>query len=315
MPKPELLQLRSYSGQDDAELERHFELFRLFEAADRDAYLAEHGTRIRAIAGSGDLQIDRKMIRSLPSLEIISVFGAGYDGVDVEAATEAGVIVTNTPDVLSGDVADLAVALFMCVSRDIVNAHDYVRSGTWSRQGQYRLFSRIAGQRAGIVGLGRIGLEIGKRLSALGMEISYWSRSMKECPAGWNWFRDPHELAARSQALFVALASNADTREFVDRRMMEAVGPDGGLVNISRAATIDEEALLDLLESGGLGWAGIDVFEGEPDVNPRFCQLANVVLHPHHGSGTVESRREMGKLVTGNLIAHFQGKPALTPVN
>ena len=315
MPKPEVLQLRPYSEHDNAELERHFELFRIFEAEDSSSYLAQYGDRIRAIAGRGDLIVDRQMMAEMPNLEIISVFGAGYDGVDVEAASEAGIIVTNTPDVLSGDVADLAVALFMGLTRDIVSAHDYVRSGDWSRRGPYRLFRRIAGQRAGIVGLGRIGLEIGRRLHALGMEISYWSRMAKDCPEGWNWVGDPHQLASESQALFVALAANEDTCQFVDRRMMEALGPDGVLVNISRAMTVDEEALLDSLENGKLGGAGIDVFKGEPNVDPRFHRLENVILHPHHGSGTIESRKEMGELVITNLKAHFQGKSPLTPVN
>ena len=315
MPKPELLQLCPYSERDNAELERNFEVFRMFETDDVEAYLEKHGDRIRAIAGRGDLVVDRRMLAALPNLEIISVFGAGYDAVDVDGATEAGVIVTNTPDVLSGDVADLAIALFLSVTRDIVAAHEYVRSGAWWRRGPYRLFRRIAGQKAGIVGLGRIGLEIGTRLDALGVRISYWSRTAKECPDNWNWIDDPHQLASESQALFVALAANDDTHHFVDKRMIEALGPDGVLVNISRAATVDEEALLDSLESGRLGWAGIDVFEGEPKVDARFRQLKNVILHPHHGSGTVESRQEMGELVTGNLKAHFQGKPPLTPVN
>ena len=315
MPKPELLQLCSYPEQDAAELEANFALFPIYQADDPDAYLAEHGHCIRGVAGRGDLALGRRMMKAMPNLEIIAVFGAGYDGVDVDAASQAGVLVTNTPDVLSGDVADLAVALFMGVTRNIANAHEYVRSGEWSRRGPLPLYRRIAGQRAGIVGLGRIGLEIGKRMSALGMDIAYWSRSAKDCPEGWEWVSDPHELALRSQALFVALAANAETHHFVDRRMIEALGRDGVLINISRSTTIDERAMLDSLESGALGSAGIDVFEGEPDVDPRFRELDNVLLHPHHGSGTVESRREMGELVVGNLKSHFFGNGALTPVN
>ena len=315
MTRPGLLQQCLYSEQDEDVLAANFRLFRIFEATDQDAYLADNAHNIRAIAGRGDLVVDRKLISALPNLEIVSVFGAGYDGVDVDAASEAGVMVTNTPDVLSGDVADLAVGLYLAVMRDLVTADAYVRRGIWKERGPYRLFNRVGGRTAGIVGLGRIGREIAGRLSAMGMDILFWSRTSKEAPAGWTRVEDRHELAARSDALFVALAANRDTLHFVDRGMIEAVGPEGVIVNISRGSTIEEQALLDCLETRRLGAAGLDVYANEPDVNRRFCHLDNVVLHPHHGSGTIESRREMGELVTGNLIAHFQGKPPLTPVN
>ena len=315
MTKPALLQLAPYPDADNVKLDRDFEVFRLYTADDQTCYLNGVGAKIRAVAGRGELAVDRAMIQAMPNLEIISVFGAGYDGVDVAAASEAGVIVTNTPHILSGDVADLAVALFMGIERELLVADRYVRSGEWIRSGKYKLLRRNAGRKAGIVGLGRIGLEIGKRLAALEMDILYWSRTEKPCPGDWEWVNDRHELADRADALFVALAANQDTHHFVDRRMIEAVGPEGAIVNISRAATIDEQALLDCLEGGQLGRAGLDVFEGEPDIDPRFRELDNVILHPHSGSGTIESRREMGDLMLRNLVNHFQGKPPLTPVN
>ena len=314
MTRPGLLQQCLYSERDEDVLAANFRLFRIFEATDQDAFLADNARNIRAIAGRGDLVVDRKLISVLPNLEIVSVFGAGYDGVDVDAASEAGVIVTNTPDVLSGDVADLAVGLYLAVMRDLVTADAYVRQGIWKERGPYRLFNRVGGRTAGIVGLGRIGREIAGRLAALGMNILYWSRTDKAA-ADWTRVEGRHELAARSDVLFVALAANRDTFHFVDRGMIEAVGPEGVIVNISRGSTIDEQVLLDSLENRRLGAAGLDVFADEPDVNRRFCHLDNVVLHPHHGSGTIESRREMGELVTGNLIAHFRGKLPLTPVN
>ncbi len=315
MAKPAVLQLCSFSDQDNADLEEQFDILRYDQTADQAGLLEREGSRIRGIANGGHVVVDRTLIKALPALEIIALFGAGYDAIDVEAATEAGVKVTNTPDVLSADVADVAVALFMGTEKEIVPAHEYVKSGDWARQGPYRLLSRIGGKTAGIVGLGRIGYEIARRLEVLGMNIKYWSRAAKPCPSDWEWIADPVELASKSQALFVALSLNSGTCKFVSRQIIEALGPDGVLVNISRSAIIDEEALLDSLESGKLGRAGIDVFEGEPHIDQRFCRLPNVLMHPHNGSGTVESRREMGELMIRNLTAHFNGLPVPTPVN
>lgn len=315
MTQIELLQVGAYPDWDEARLDAHFRVHRYFEASDRAAFLGEHGAEIRAIATRGELGADRALISALPKLEIISVYGVGYDAVDLAAARERGIRVTNTPDVLTKDVADLAVAMMLAQARGVIGAERWARSGDWARKGAFRLTSQVHGKRAGILGLGGIGFEVARRLAGFDMEIAYSSRSPKEKAAGsWRFVADPVALAERSDFLFVTLAASAGTRHIVGRRVIEALGPQGMLINVSRASNIDETALLDALESGALGAAALDVFEGEPNLDPRFGALDNVLLQPHHASGTVETRKAMGQLVFDNLSAHFAGRPLPTPV-
>lgn len=314
MSKIEILQVGPYPAWDEERLNARFTMHRYFEAADKAAFLAEHAPGIRGIATRGELGANRALIDALPNLEVISVYGVGYDAVDLAAARERGIRVTNTPDVLTKDVADLGVAMMLTQARGMIGAERWVRSGDWAEKGLYPLQSQAHGKRVGILGLGRIGFEVGKRLAGFDMEIAYSSRAPKENAEGWTYIADPVELAACSDFLFVTLASTADTRHIVNRKVIEALGPAGMLINISRAATIDEEALLDALESKALGSAALDVFEGEPKLNPRFLALDNVLLQPHHASGTVETRKAMGALVFNNLSAHFDGRPLPTPV-
>ena len=222
-----------------------------------------------------------------------------------------GIAVTNTPGVLDGDCADLAVAMMLALTRNLVQAEAWVRDGTWSRQG-FPLQRRAWGKRAGILGMGRIGAEVATRLQGFGMQIAYSARSAKPVPH--DFIPDPVALAARSDFLFVTASATAETRHVVNAAVLAALGPQGALINISRAGNIDETALLNALESGSLGGAALDVFEGEPNLNPRFLALENVVLQPHHASGTYETRQAMGQLMRANLTAHFAGQPLLTPV-
>ena len=314
MSKPHLLQVGPYPEWDQIPLDEAFTVHRYFEAADKAAFLAEVGPQIRGIATRGELGANAEMIAACPNLEVVSVYGVGYDAVDLNAAKARGIRVTNTPDVLTNDVADLGVAMMLVQSRGMIGAETWVKDGSWAAKGLYPLKRRVWGRKAGVLGLGRIGYEVAKRLAGFDMEIAYSDVSAKDYASQWEFIQDPVALAARSDFLFVTLAASAATRHIVGPKVIEALGPEGMLINISRASNIDEEALLDALESGKLGSAALDVFEGEPKLNPRFLKLDNVLLQPHHASGTIETRKAMGQLVRDNLTAHFAGKPLPTPV-
>jgi len=314
MTKPEILQVGPYPEWDETPLNEAYIVHRYFEAEDKEAFLAEHGAGIRGIATRGELGADAAMIAACPNLEIISVYGVGYDAVDLDAARAAGVRVTNTPDVLTKDVADLGVAMMLTQWRGMIGAESWVRSGDWAAKGLYPLRTRVHLKRAGILGLGRIGFEVARRLTGFDMEIAYSDLAAKDYAPDWKFVADPVELARHAEVLFVTLAASAETRHIVGREVIEALGPEGMVVNISRASNIDEDALLDALEAGTLGCAALDVFEGEPALNPRFLALDNVLLQPHHASGTVETRKAMGQLVRDNLAAHFAGQDLPTPV-
>ena len=310
----EILQIGPYPEWDQQPLDAVFTMHRYFEADDKKALLAAVGSNVRGIATRGELGADRALIEALPKLEVISVYGVGYDAVDLAACRERGIRVTNTPDVLTKDVADLGVAMMMVQSRGMIGAEKWVRDGSWAAKGLYPLKNRVFGRKAGVLGLGRIGFEVAKRLAGFDMDIAYSDVSAKDYAPDWTFIESPVELAQHADFLFVTLAASTQTRHIVGREVVEAVGPEGMIINISRAANIDEEALLDALEQGRLGSAELDVFEGEPKLNPRFLELDNVLLQPHHASGTFETRKAMGKLVRDNLIAHFSGADLLTPV-
>lgn len=310
----EILQIGPYPEWDQGPLDQTFTMHRYFEAEDKAEFLAAVAPDVRGIATRGELGADRALIEALPKLEVISVYGVGYDAVDLAACRERGIRVTNTPDVLTRDVADLGVAMMLVQSRGMIGAEKWVRGGSWAAKGLYPLKNRVFGKKAGVLGLGRIGYEVAKRLEGFDMDIAYCSTAAKDNASDWKFISDPLELARHADFLFVTLAASAQTRHIVSREVIEAVGPEGMIINISRAANIDEDALLDALEQGRLGSAALDVFEGEPKLNPRFLALDNVLLQPHHASGTFETRKAMGKLVRDNLTAHFSGADLLTPV-
>jgi lactate dehydrogenase-like 2-hydroxyacid dehydrogenase len=314
MSKPVILQVGPYPDWDQEPIDAAFDARRLFEAPDRAAFLATHGPEVRAIATRGELGADAAMIAACPKLELISVYGVGYDAVNLDAARARGIRVTNTPDVLTEEVADLGVAMMLCLSRGMIGAEAWVRSGDWAAKGGYPLQRRVYGKRAGILGLGRIGHAVGKRLEGFGMQIGYNSRAPKANAGAWAYHDSPVALAQNCDFLFVTLAASAATRHIVNAAVIEALGPQGMLINISRASNIDEEALISALSEGRLGSAALDVFEGEPRLDPRFLSLPNVLLQPHHASGTYETRQAMGQLLRDNLTAHFAGLPLPTPV-
>ncbi len=314
MSKPNILMIGPYPEWDMVELEAQFEVHKLYEAPDREAFLAQRGADIRGIATRGELGASADLIGQLPKLEIISVYGVGYDAVNLDAARARGIRVTNTPDVLTNDVADLGIGMMLVQSRGMIGAETWVKDGSWTAKGLYQLKRRVWGRKAGVLGLGRIGCEVAKRLKGFDMDIAYSDVSAKDFAKDMTFIADPVELADRSDFLFVTLAASAVTRHIVSKPVIEALGPEGMLINISRASNIDEDALLDALESGKLGSAALDVFEGEPKLNPRFLTLGNVLVQPHHASGTIETRRAMGKLVRDNLACHFAGQTLPTPV-
>ncbi len=314
MSKPELLQVGPYPEWDQTPLDAAFNVHRWWEAADNDALLAQVGPDIRAIATRGDLGASEAMIAACPKLEMISVFGVGYDAVHLASCRARGIKVSNTPDVLTDDVADIALAMLLALVRRTGQAEEWVRSGDWAAKGMFPLTRKVSGTRAGILGLGRIGAAIARRCQGFGMQIAYSARSPKPGAEGWTYIPDAVDLARNCDHLFVALAATAETRHIVNADVLKALGPNGTVINISRAANVDEAALLDALEQGQIAGAALDVFEGEPNLNPRFLSAPNVLLQPHHGSGTVDTRKAMGKLMRDNLTAHFAGKPLLTPV-
>ena len=312
MSKPELLMVGPYPEWDMAALDDNYRLHRLWEAADRASFIAQHADKIQAIATRGDLGASAELMVQLPNLQIVAVFGVGTDSVDLAYARSRNIHVTNTPDVLTGDVADLGMALLLAAARLLPQGDALVRSRAWPKGG-LRLTTRVFGKKVGIVGMGRIGQAFAKRAAAFECDISYFSRSAR---AGLPYRFVPGilDLARNVEFLVVTLAGGEGTKNIINADVLKALGLDGILVNISRGSTVDEEALLNALETRAIKAAALDVFLNEPSINTRFLALDNAVLHPHHASGTVETRRAMGQLVRDNLAAHFAGKPLLTPV-
>ena len=288
-----------------------------FEVHDRThlsdpAAFAQIAPRVRGVAASGESKVPRELIAQLPALEMISVFGVGYDGVDVAAARERGIAVTHTPNVLNDEVADLAVALVLAVSRRLVEADRYVRGGQW-KNGPMPLARKVSGTRMGIVGLGRIGQAIAKRAEAFGMSIAYTGRNAKpESP--YRYVASAEALAAEVEFLVVITPGGAGTRKLIDAKVLAALGKKGYLVNVARGSVVDEAALVEALQNGTIAGAGLDVFENEPHVPEALFALDNVVLVPHIGSATWQTRQAMADLAFGNLRAHFAGEKLLSPV-
>lgn len=309
-----ILAVGPYSDSDAAALARDLDAHSL----PGPAALADlpEATRagIVAVAYKGHHAFGAAEMDLLPGLKLVANYGVGYDAIDTAAATARGVRVTNTPDVLNDDVADLAVGMLLMQVRQLAQAQDWARSGQWAAKGEYPLNRKFSGGRVGILGLGRIGREIANRLAAFKMEVHYHSRAPKQTP-GWTFHADPVALAGAVDYLVVALVGGAETRGYVSRSVIGAMGPRSILVNISRGSVVDEGALLDALESGAIGGAALDVFLNEPHIDPRFYALPNVVVQPHQGSGTVETRAAMGQLQRDNISALLAGRPLLTPVN
>ena len=296
------------------QVERRGRLLRGWEIPDPDAYLAEHGGSIRVIVTGGPYRTTRALMEQLPALEAIVSHGVGYDTIDIEAARERGIAVSNTPGVLDDCVADLALTLLLSTARRLCEADRHVRSGLWETTG-FGLSTSLRGKRCGILGLGNIGVQIARRAEAFGMEIAYCNRKPRPgMPAHYRHVSDPVALARESDFLVVATPGGAQTRHLVDARVLEALGPAGHLINISRGSVVDEAALIDALAQGRIAGAGLDVYADEPRVPQALRAMDNVTLTPHMASATRETRRAMADLLLANLDAWLARRALLTPV-
>ena len=313
MAKPEVLELIDVHPGTTARLDQAYALHRLWQVSDQKDLVAEVAPRVRAAVTNGIVGMKGDLIEALPALEIIGVFGVGVDAVDLGTARAKGVRVTNTPDVLTEGVAELALALLLAVARRIPFNDRFVRAGRWPLEGDPALASSLAGRRLGIVGLGRIGRRVAELAEAFGMAICYTGPRRKDDVA-WRYYDDLLAMARDVDCLMVTCKGGAETAGLIDRKVIEAVGPEGWLINISRGSVVDEPALVEALVSGRLGAAGLDVFAREPRVPEALLGLDNVVFQPHQGSASEETRAAMGRLVLDNLEAHFAGRLLLTPV-
>jgi hydroxypyruvate reductase len=267
---------------------------------------------VRAIAANGESKVPAALIAQLPALEIIVVMGVGYDGVDVAAAQARGIRVTHTPNVLNDDVADLALAMMLAWARQLVQADRFVRQQQWP-QGPMPLGRKLSGARLGIVGMGRIGQAIAQRALAFGMAVAYTARSAK--PAlPLAYLPTVTGLAAQSDYLVVITPGGASTRKLINAEVLRALGSQGCLVNVARGSVVDETALIAALQDGTIAGAALDVFESEPTVPQALTEMTNVVLSPHIGSATAQTRQAMADLTLDNLRAHFAGQPLPSPV-
>jgi lactate dehydrogenase-like 2-hydroxyacid dehydrogenase len=305
----EVLQTAPLLASCEATLAERYTVHKLHEQVDPKAWLAEHGGRIRGHAGSG---VQAELMDSLPKLEIIASFGVGYDNIDTKSAKARNIRVTNTPNVLNDAVAELTIGLMIALARRVPQGDQFVRQGKWPG-GNMGLFTELSGKTVGILGLGRIGKEIAIRAQAMKMRVVYHGRS-KQASEPHVFYDKLVDMARDSDWLVIIAPGGKGTERIVSREVLTALGPKGMLVNVARGTLVDEPAMLELLQNGGLGGAALDVFEDEPQVPEAFFRLDNVVLSPHQGSATNQTRDAMGALLVANLDAHFAGEPLISAV-
>jgi lactate dehydrogenase-like 2-hydroxyacid dehydrogenase len=310
--KHEIVQTAKVLPRTQEILEKEFQVHKLWEAKDRDTMLKEVAPRVRALATFGPAGANGALMDALPKLQLISHFGVGVDSIDLAAASKRKVAVTNTPDVLNDCVADTTMSLVLNTMREFPQSEAWLRSGFWAARGGYPLTTSLGGKTLGILGMGRIGEAIALRAQSFGMKIRYHNRNRKNVPYAYD--ATAVALARNSNCVVVATPGGAETAKLVNAAVLDALGPKGYLVNISRGSVIDEPVLVQYLAEKRIAGAGLDVFDKEPNMNPAFFSLHNCVLYPHVGSATAETRFAMGMLQVDNLRAHFAGKPLLTRV-
>jgi len=313
MTKPRLLQHGRLMPALESQLQADFDIHPLWNDADPSGFLASRGGEFVGLVTSARTGADAGIIASLPNLKVISSFGVGYETIDVDAARRQGVAVSNTPDVLNDCVADLAFGLLIDVARGISFGDRFVRRGDWMRNAAIPLATQVTGKRLGILGLGRIGKAIAQRSFGFSMDIRYHSRR-PVADVSWQYSASAEELAQWADFLVVACAGGPATRHLVSAAVLEALGPEGYLINISRGSVVDENALVAALAGKRIAGAALDVFENEPQVPEALLTMENVVVLPHVGSGTHETRAAMGNLVLSNLKSFFKTGRLLTPV-
>jgi len=293
-----------------------FLVHRLEEVSDPEALLKKVGPQIRAICTGSHtgVNVDDAMMAQCPNLKIIGNFGVGYDSVDAAAAARRGVVITNTPEVLTEEVADTTLGLLLCTVREFYKAEKWLRDGRWATEGEYRLTpASLRDRSVGIVGLGRIGKAIARRLEAFGVPVSYFSRNQQP-GVGYRYYGDLIALARDVDTLIVMIPGGPATQNLINAAVLQALGPRGILINVARGSVVDEAALIDALKKRTILAAGLDVFVGEPRINPALLDVDNLTLFPHVGSASQHTRNAMGQLVVDNLAAFAAGKPPKTPV-
>ena len=310
--KRTILALKPLLSNEMQILEEKFEVIRLWEQHEPEQIIRDQSNSIVGILSTYNSSgVSHRLIEALPNLEIIAQFGVGYDNIDLVAAGKHGVAVTNTPDVLTDDTADVALFLLLALARRAVEADMFVRVGRWL-SGPMPLATTVSGKTIGIVGLGKIGSAIAKRVEAFNAEVIYHSRTKKN--VAYEYYDDLTKIASASDFLVLACAGGEETKNLIDHRILEALGSNGYLINIARGSVVKEDDLLIALSNKTIAGAGFDVYQDEPNVPEEMIKMDNVVLLPHIGSATVETRSKMGHLVIENLVAHFEGKPLVTPV-
>lgn len=307
-----ILQVGPVTERFNTRLTQDYQAERLWTQVDREAFLSQHGADVEVLVTSIRFGCDAALLERLPNLRAICNFGVGYDSVDVGAAKQRGIQVSNTPDVLNDCVADLALGLIIDTARRLSEADRFVRRGAWP-QGNFPLARRVTGKRVGIVGLGRIGKDVAKRCAGFDMQIRYHNRKPDpHSPYGYE--AELTALARWADFLVLTCPGGAQTRHLIDAPVLEALGPQGLLINVARGSVVDEVALVAALQNDTLGGAGLDVFEDEPRVPAALLALDNVVLLPHIASGTEETRLQMEELVFSNLDAFLADGQVLTAV-
>jgi len=296
------------------ELSKRFTLYKLWEAADQKAKIAEVKDQVRGLISGGIARftVDADFIAQFPNVELIAHMGVGYDRVDAAYAGKRNIIVTNTPDVLNDDVADMAMALLLDAVREMRQCEAFLRAGDWL-EGTFPLTATLRNRTMGIVGLGRIGKAIAHRAEAFGLKIAYHGRT-KQADVAYPYYATPAALAAACDILMIVAPGGAQTRHMINRDVLEALGPDGILINVARGTLVDETALIDALRERRILAAGLDVFEQEPKVPEALMAMDNAVLIPHMGSATHYTRQAMAQLVVDNVVSWTSGKGPLTPV-
>lgn len=312
MAKAEIVVMVPIYAPTLAELEREFTVHKLWTASDPDAFMQEVSGRVRGAVTTGLLGFSRSCFDALPKLEIVGCFGTPHGTVDLAIARERGVVVTNTPDSIADTVADLAMGLLVTVMRRICEGDRFVRAGKWldaaAPPGR-----EVHGKTCGIVGFGRIGRAIARRAEAFGMSVCYHGPREKQ-DAAFPYYPDLESMARKADCLVACCPLTPASRNLIDARILEALGPDGFLVNVARGPVVDEAALLAALASRRIAGAALDVFWDEPRVPAELLAMEHVVLVPHIGSSTWEIREERGRKLLANLRAHFAGKPVLNPL-
>jgi len=295
-------------------LESTYTVKRYWESDDKPALLNSVADQCVGVVTDGGLGVQAAVLEQLPNVKIVAVFGVGVDAVDRDYCKSHSIAVSNTPDVLSDDVADMAVALALAVSRQLVTGDQYARANRWPTEGAMPLTRRMMGKRAGIYGMGSIGNTLARRLTGFDMSISYCNRR-ERTDSPHRFVSSLMELASEVDYLFVTASATPESIGAVNAQVLDALGSEGYLINVSRGTLVDEPTLISYLQNRKIAGAGLDVFAKEPTIPAALFTLDNVVLQPHNASGTWETREAMGKLVLDNLQAHFDDKPLLTPVN